>query len=78
MRSMALPLAMTGMLALAACQGMDSETGQRAGAGAAMGAAGGAVVGVFTGDVLGSAAVGAAAGATSGVVYDQYQKSRSK
>jgi hypothetical protein len=74
MRKAALPLAMTAMLVLAACQGMDADTGGRTVGGAAIGAAGGALIGAIAGDAGTGAAIGALAGGTGGVVYDQYKK----
>jgi hypothetical protein len=74
MRKVALPLAMTGMLVLAGCQGMDADTGGRAAGGAAIGAAGGALIGVIAGAPGTGAAIGAVAGGAGGVLYDQYQK----
>ena len=76
MRKVALPLAMTGMLVLAGCQGkgMDADTGGRAVGGAAIGAAGGALIGVLAGAPGTGAAIGAVAGGAGGVLYDQYQK----
>ena len=75
MRKVALPLAMTGMLVLAGCQGMDADTGGRGTVGgAAIGAAGGALIGAIAGAPGTGAAIGAVAGGTSGVVCDQYKK----
>jgi hypothetical protein len=74
MRRIALSLALTGVLALSACQGMDADTGGRTVGGAAVGAAGGAVIGALTGNWGKGAAIGALAGGTGGLIYDQTQK----
>jgi hypothetical protein len=74
MRRVALPFALAGMVALSACQNMDSDTSGRTVGGAALGAAGGAVVGALTGNWGTGAAIGAVTGAASGVLYDQYKK----
>jgi hypothetical protein len=74
MRRIALSLALTGVLALSACQGMDADTGGRTVGGAAVGAAGGAVIGALTGNWGKGAAIGALAGGSGGLIYDQTQK----
>jgi hypothetical protein len=74
MRPIAVSLALAGMLALGACQGMDADTGGRAVGGAAAGAAGGAVIGALTGNWGKGAAIGAVAGGAGGLIYDQTQK----
>jgi hypothetical protein len=74
MRRIATPLALTGVLALGGCQGMDSDTGGRTVGGAAIGAAGGAVIGALTGNWGAGAAIGALAGSAGGLLYDQYKK----
>ena len=74
MRRIALPFALAGMVALSACQSMDSDTTVRAVGGAAVGAAGGAVIGALTGNWGTGAAIGALAGGASGVLYDQYKR----
>ena len=74
MRRIALSLALAGVLALGACQGMDADTGGRTVGGAAVGAAGGAVIGALTGNWGKGAAIGALAGGAGGLIYDQTQK----
>jgi hypothetical protein len=70
-----LPLALTGMLALAGCQSTDADTTMRTAGGAGIGAAGGAIIGAFTGSAGKGAAVGAALGGASGFLADQYSRS---
>jgi osmotically inducible lipoprotein OsmB len=74
MRRIAVSLALAGVLALGACQGMDADTGGRTVGGAAAGAAGGAVIGALTGNWGKGAAIGALAGGAGGLLYDQHQK----
>ena len=74
MRRIAVPCALAGMVALSACQDMDSQTSGRTVGGAAIGAAGGAVIGAMTGNWGTGAAIGALAGGTGGLLYDQYNK----
>ena len=74
MRRIAISLALAGVLALGACQGMDADTGGRTVGGAAVGAAGGAVIGALTGNWGKGAAIGALAGGAGGLIYDQTQK----
>jgi hypothetical protein len=75
MRRIMLPLALTGLLALAGCQSTDADTTMRTAGGAGIGAAGGAIVGAFTGSAGKGALVGAGLGAASGFLADQYQRS---
>jgi Glycine zipper len=74
MRRIALPFALAGIVALSACQDMDSQTTGRTVGGAAAGAAGGAVIGALTGNWGTGAAIGALAGGAGGLLYDQYEK----
>lgn len=74
MRRIALPFGLAGMVALSACQDMNSQTTGRTVGSAAIGAAGGAVVGALTGNWGTGAAIGALAGGTGGLLYDQYKK----
>jgi uncharacterized membrane protein len=75
MRRIALSSALAGIVALSACQNMDSDTTGRTVGGATIGAAGGAVIGALTGNWGTGAAIGALAGGTGGLLYDQYKRS---
>ncbi len=71
MRRLALPLALTGALALGACSGMNT-TEQRTLSGSAIGAVGGTVITAATGGcIICGAAIGAGVGALGGFIYDR-------
>jgi osmotically inducible lipoprotein OsmB len=65
------------VLAVAACQPMDSKTGSRTLTGAGVGAATGAAIGLISGKNFGSSLLtGAAVGAAGGFIYDQVEKDK--
>ncbi len=70
LRRVGFAAAMTGMLALGACSGMNN-TQQRALSGGAIGAAGGMAIGALTGgasSAVGGALIGGAGGAAIGAL----------
>jgi osmotically inducible lipoprotein OsmB len=64
-------------LVVSSCAGM-STTEQRVLSGGAIGASGGALIGWAAGNPAIGAAVGGGAGALGGLIYDQFEKSRSR
>jgi uncharacterized membrane protein len=72
-----LVLAVAATLVVSSCAGMTT-TEQRVLSGGAIGASGGALVGWAAGSPAIGAAVGGGAGALGGLIYDQFEKSRSK
>ena len=76
LRRAVLCVTLAGVLALAGCSGVDSDTAKRTGVGTAIGAIGGTAVGAATGNYLTGAVIGAGVGAAGGFIYDQYKKAQ--
>lgn len=74
MKSLLLPAALAGALALGGCSGMN-DTQQRTLSGAGIGAGAGAAAGLLTGGCVSCGAViGGGLGAAGGYIYDQTKK----